>query len=164
MNNNQSPTANIQDKRGEIIKEALYLPPSGGAYNISQVLAKIYPQKALVKGSDRAFNVEAFARADRCTILAIPQIHNQRDTSWNLSHNEPYQTMNNGSLQIKWQENSIDLVLLSCQSDRHHWILADTQKVAENFFNTVCSWNSPIESNNEILVLQDGYLREDREY
>ena len=82
MSNNQDPTANIQDRIRQIIDKAyyLFLHPSGVPYQISQELAENYPHKALVKGSDCAFNVEAFARAGFCTILPSEQIHDQRDT------------------------------------------------------------------------------------
>ena len=55
MSNIQNCEANIQDKIRQIIKKALCLPSSGISYYVSQELAKIYPQKALEKGSDYAF-------------------------------------------------------------------------------------------------------------
>ena len=149
----------MEEKIRQIIVDAFRISP-GVSHEISQELAKIYPHKGWVKGSHPAFNVEAFAKAGHCTMLPSVQIHDQRDTGWNSRKDEPYQTINNGSLQIRWQENPIDVVFVSCGNTRCYWILADTQEVAMNFFSAVCKWNCQIKSD-EILVFQNGYLSKD---
>ena len=136
MSRNQDCPANMQDGI-KVINDALHPFPDGIFGNISQKLTKIYPQKAWVKGSDCSFNVEDFARAGHCTMLPSVQIHNQRNTGWNSWNNKPYQTINNGLIQIIWKENQIDVVLVGDGNGRYYWILADTKEVANNFFSAV---------------------------
>lgn len=161
MNNCQDDPANTPDIIKQIINDALYPFPNGIFGNISQKLAQMYPQKAWVKGHDPAFNVEAFARVGHCTMLPSVQTHNQRDTGWGRN-NKPYQTMNNGLIQIRWEDYQLDVVLVSCGNTRYYWILADTEKVAGNFYGAVCKWNCEIRSD-EILVFQNGFLSKDPE-
>ena len=156
MSNDRDCPTNIQDVIKQIINDSLYPFPNGIFGNISQKLAKIYPQEAWVKGHDPAFNVEAFARAGHCTMLPSVQTHNQRDSWWG-SNNKPYQTMNNGLIQIRWEDYQLDVVLVSCGNTRYYWILADTEEVANNFFSAVCQWSCEIRSD-EILVFQNGYF------
>lgn len=159
MSHYQDRPTNRHDEIKQIINDSLNPFPNGIFGNISQKLAEIYPQEVWVKGSDcsLAFNVEAFARAGHCTMLPSVQTHNQRDTGWNTRNNKPYQTMNNGLIQIRWKENQLDVVLVSCGKTRYYWILADTEEAANNFFSAVCQWNCEIRSD-EILVFQNGYL------
>ncbi len=158
--------ANMQDKMKQLINKALSLPMNAISYHVSQELASIYPQKALLQGSNNyAFDVEAFAEANLCTMLQRVYIHNQIKTDWYKVNNKLYHNLENGNFEVRWQGNQIDLVLMSwiegsCKV-RYYWILADTKEVAENFLTAVCEWNSPI--RNEVLVFENGYWSKNAE-
>ncbi|MBE9033639.1 AAA family ATPase [aff. Roholtiella sp. LEGE 12411] len=143
----------------QLITEALSLPNSAIAYHVSQELAAIYPQKALLESSDSSFNLENYAKANLCNIQYDAYIHNQIITGWNGMDNEIYNYTENASFEVTWQENKFDVLLMSWQEGycktRYHWILADSKELAENFFAAVCEWNSEI--RDEVLVFEDGY-------
>lgn len=152
----------MHDQIKRIIEKALCLPISAIPYHVSQQLSTIYPQRGILEGSDPAFNVEAFARADLCTMHPKRvQIYNQSDTSWNPMSKKLYQTLKNGSVKVTWQGNQLDLLLMSWEGNlcavKYYWILADTKEVAENFFSAVCEWNLQIRREVEILEFQSGY-------
>lgn len=143
-----------------LIDEALNIPMNAISYYMNHKLASIYPQKAVLEvKNDYAFNVEAFAKAELCTILPGVLTHNQIHTSWNGWSNQLYQNMVNGTIEVIWQANRLNLVLMSWQEGscrvKHYWILADEEEVAKNFFTAVAEWNSQIRS--EILVFEHGY-------
>lgn len=143
----------------KLIGEALSLPITAISYYVSQGLTSLYPDKAIVEGSDCSFNIEAYARADKCTLKQQAFIHNQIKFSWNgldkivLNHAE------NAWFEVEWQGHSLDVLLMSWREDwsttRYYWILADTKAVAEGFFAAVCEWNSEI--RDEVLVFEEGY-------
>src|SRR5215469_3126556 len=64
------------------ISEALCLPPPAIEYHVSQNLATLFPNKAMIEGEEGRFNVEEFAQAQHCTITLKTFIHNQRTTHW----------------------------------------------------------------------------------
>lgn len=164
--NRDANDANVEDTMQQLITEALSLPPKAIPYHVSQKLASIYPQKALLEGSNNyAFNVEAFARADLCAMFPGVYTHNQIDTSWNGMSNQLYQNIANGVLEVRWQGNKLDLLLMSWQEGgcqvEYYWILAETQEVAKNFFSSVCEWNTQIRS--EVLVFDHSCWSKDPE-
>lgn len=148
-------------KQIQIIEEAFCSRSSDVSFIVTQELLKGYPHKALVKGKDDRylFRVEAFAKAGGCTMLASEQIQDQRDTLWNERNNQPYQTLITGSLQISWQGNQIDVILI-CSV--YYWILADTREIATDFFSAVCQWSGQIRSDIEILEYKGGGYQKSR--
>jgi len=64
-------------RKEQLIEEALSLPTNAIDYHVSQALADMYPQKALVEGGDGLFDIEAYAGAGYCTIEQKTIIYNQ---------------------------------------------------------------------------------------
>jgi hypothetical protein len=67
---------------------------------------------------------------------------------------------------VLWKGQLIDVVLITwaegnCYRRRHHWIVADERKVAEDFFDAVCEWSCEV--RGEILVYHDGFFRKDKQ-
>jgi AAA+ superfamily predicted ATPase len=146
-------------KMQQLILEALNLPNNAISYYVSQELAALYPKKALLEGNDSTFDVERYAEADFCTIKQDNSIHNQILTGWNGMDCEIYDYTENASLEVTWQGHKFDILLISWQEGhcklRYYWVLADSKEIAENFYATVCEWNSEI--RDEVLVFEDGY-------
>jgi AAA+ superfamily predicted ATPase len=143
----------------QLITKALSLPNDAISYHVSQELAAIYPKKALLESNDSSFNLENYAEANLCKIKYDTHIHNQMLTGWNGMENQIYKYTENASFQVSWQENKLDVLLMSwhegnCKT-RYVWILANSTEIAQNFFAAVCDWNSQI--RDELLVFEDGY-------
>lgn len=167
MSNIHNDGEHMEDQLQQIINEALSLPPNAISYHISQKLASKYPEKALLEGSDSTFAPEAFSNAKLCTLLQKRDCYNQNKTAWSGQYNRLYPYIINGMFEVRWQENQLVLLLMNWKENscsvRYYWILADSKEVAEEFYTTVCKWNSQIEINNEIFVFEGGYWSKNRE-
>lgn len=141
-----------------LIAKALNLPSTAIAYYVSQELAGIYPDKAVVEGSDCSFGVEAYAQGRKCTIEQNSSIHNQFSTSWDGMKNKINKSAENAYLKVSWNGQTIKVILMSWRDGWHtieyYWIIADTQNIAESFFAAVCEWNGTI--REEVLVFEEG--------
>ncbi|KYC35937.1 ATPase [Scytonema hofmannii PCC 7110] len=146
-------------KKQQLILEALNLSPNAIAYHISQELAAFYPKKALLEGSDSAFDFEKYAEANFCSLKYDTSIHNQMTSSWNGMENTIYHCTENASVEVTWEGYQFEILLVSFQDgfcrNKYYWMLADSKEIAERFFTTVCAWNTEVRS--EILVFEDGY-------
>jgi hypothetical protein len=147
-------------KTQQLILEALNLPTNAITYYVSQELAALYPKKALLEGSDYAFDLERYAEANFCTIKkADTYIHNQIISGWDGMENKIDNSTENGNFEVTWEGYNLDVLLISFQDGycktRYYWILADSKNIAEKFFAAVCEWNSEVRS--EILVFEEGY-------
>ena len=143
--------------RENFIDEALCRPANHISYYVSRRLAELYSDKEIVEGSDSAFSLEAFARGGQCSLIAGGSVHDHIETEWKGPGRELSRESHNGWFNVLWQEHLIDVVLLTFNNDyysRHHWILADTKQVAEDFFRAVCSWCAEV--RGEILVFDGG--------
>lgn len=149
----------------QLILEALNLPTNAITYHVSQELAALYPKKALLEGSNYAFDLERYAEAKLCTIKYDTCIHNQIVSGWDGMENKIDRSTENGSFEVTWEGHNLDVLLISFQQGycktRYYWILADSKDVAEKFFAAVCEWNSEIRS--EILVFEEGYWSKNTE-
>lgn len=61
----------------QFIREALCLPASAIEYYVSQILADMYRQKALVQGSDGLFDLEEYANSGYCIVEQKALVYNQ---------------------------------------------------------------------------------------
>ncbi|HBE18960.1 MAG TPA: ATPase [Cyanobacteria bacterium UBA11149] len=142
----------------KLITKALNLPSNAIPYYVSQKLAALYPDKAVVEGRDCAFDVESYAREKKCSIEQNMSIHNQFSTSWDGMDNTINKTAQNAWLKVSWNGQSIKVILMNWQEGWHniqyYWIIADTQNIAESFFTSVCEWNGTI--RDEVLVFEEG--------
>ncbi|HKY27241.1 MAG TPA: ATP-binding protein [Pyrinomonadaceae bacterium] len=152
------------DKK-DFIKRALYKPNDYIAYHVARELAKLYPDKTIVEGATGYFDLEEFARAEKCTIVEEGSIFHHIRTFWKGPRKEPIQEVENSWLNVLWRGQLLEVVLISwaesCYRFRHHWIIADDRKVADTFFAEVCEWSAEV--RGEILVFQDGDWEKNRE-
>ncbi len=67
----------------ELITEVLCLPYTAIEYAISERMAKLFPDKALIEGNNYGyFDVETYAEAGQCVLTAKTFLHNQKMTYW----------------------------------------------------------------------------------
>ena len=51
------------------IKDALHKPSDYVAYHVGRELAELYADKAIIQGETEYFDLEAFVRAEKCTVV-----------------------------------------------------------------------------------------------
>lgn len=148
-----------------LIADAFEKPSDGIAYHIGRELAKLHPGKAIIQGETGYFDLEAFVRAEKCSMVHETSLFNHIKTDWLGSGKAPRQSIENSWLNVLWRGELLDVILVSysqrCYLSRHHWIVADTQRSAEAFLAEVCEWSSEVRS--EVLVFEDGEWAKNRE-
>ena len=149
----------------DFIKDALYKPNDYIAYHVGRQLAELHPGKTIIEGQTGYFDLEAFVRAEKCSVVHEASIFNHIRTVWNGPGKDQTQTVENSWLNVLWNGELLDVVLVtwaeSCYRSRHHWIVAETRKLAEAFFADVCEWASEV--RGEVLVFQDGEWTKNKE-
>ena len=147
------------------ITDALYKPNDCIAYHVGRELAELYPRKAIIEGETGYFDLEAFARAEKCFVVHETSLFNHIKTDWDGPQKDPRRSIQNSWLNVLWKGNALDVILITyaegCYPSRHHWIVADSKDLAEGFFAEVCEWSSEVRS--EVLVFQDGEWAKNKE-
>ncbi len=151
--------------RENFIRDALLKPNDYIAYHVGRELAELHPGKAIVEGENRYFDLEAFVRAEKCSIIDERSIFNHVRTEWRGAGRKQREYIQNSWLNVLWKGQLLDVVLLtwaeSCYPSRHHWIVADDKTLAWEFFAAVCEWGCEV--RGEILVYQNGYFEKDQD-
>lgn len=126
----------------QFFSEVLSLPPPAIEYSISERLAALFPNKALIEGSGH-FGVEEYAAAQLCTLTKKTFVYNQVETYWlgpepqmmpwyhramilggvvdgmesaslpKDTEEETYDRSENAWLEVEWQGNSLDVILMN---------------------------------------------------
>jgi AAA+ superfamily predicted ATPase len=80
------------------------------------------------------------------------------DAAMPASASETRDAISKAWLEVQWQGNSLDVLVLHIQGEGfqkiHTWLLADTEEIARGFFSAVSRWNAEIRS--EVLVFDNG--------
>jgi len=141
----------------DLISEALCEPTDYKGYLISRKLTELCNDKEIVEGMSYAFNLGAYAKAKQCTIVNETSVHNQVETEWNGLGEDITYSAENSWLNVLWRGQLLDVLLVSWFENgykkSHHWIVADTRVLAEEFFCAVCGWDAEV--RGEILVYDD---------
>ena len=66
----------------DFIKDALYKPNDYIAYHVGRELAELHPGKAIIEGNTGYFDLEAYVRAEKCTIVSESSVFNHLRTHW----------------------------------------------------------------------------------
>lgn len=140
------------------LNEALYQHSDVLSYYVSRILAERYAGAAIVEGQEYAFDIEEFERAGQCDIVCVNTLHNQIKTEWMGIGEKLERKYENAWLSVMWKDHLLDVILMTYlndgSKDRYHWIMAESQAIAEGFLQAVCDWTSPVEG--EILVFENG--------
>src|ERR1044071_952861 len=147
------------------IREALYKPNDYIAYHVARELAELHPDKAIIEGQTSYFDVDAFVRDEKCAVVEQKSVFRHVTTEWTGAGNRLKQETRNSWLNVLWQGHLLDVILITWIEGyyfrRHHWIVAEEQEVAEQFFDAVCDWSSAV--RGEILVFENGYFEKDQQ-
>jgi len=147
------------------IRDALYKPNDYIAYHVGRELVQLHPDKTILEGQTGHFDLEAFVRDERCSVVEQKSVFHHIQTEWEGAGEKLKQKIENSWLNVLWNGQLLDVVLItwneSCHRRRHHWIVADERKMAEDFLDAVCEWSCEV--RGEILVFHDGEFEKDRQ-
>lgn len=147
------------------IRDALHQPQDYIAYHVSRKLAELHPEKTILEGRNWEFDLDAFVRDGKCSVIAEKSVFYHALTEWRGTEKKPRQQTENAWLNVLWGGELLDVVLISwsegCSIQQGHWILADNRQIAESFLGAVCAWSCEV--RGEILVYQNGYFKKDKE-
>jgi AAA+ superfamily predicted ATPase len=148
-----------------LIRDALLLPNDVIAYHVGRELAELYSEKKIIHGQNWYFDLDAFVRANQCSVVEERLIFNDVRTDWEGIGKPTTKQTENAWLNVLWQGKLFEVVLITwsdgCYRRRHHWIVGDDKKSCEALLTAVCEWSSEI--RGEILVYQDGYFQKNKE-
>src|ERR1700752_451818 len=147
------------------IREALHKPNDYIGYHVGRELAELHPDKAIIEGRTSYFDLNAFVRDGRCSVVEQKSVFHHVTIDWEGSGRKLKQEIQNSWLNVLWKGQLLDVVFITWvegyYTRRHHWIVADDRQTAECFFDAVCEWNCEV--RGEILVFQDGYFEKDQQ-
>ena len=140
------------------IKDALHQPHDYIAYHVGRELAELHPGKAIIEGDNGTFDLDAFVRAEKCSLVHETALFNHVKTDWMGPGRAPRPSVENSWVNILWNGKLLDVIFITytqgCYPSRHYWIVADDKQVAGEFFAAVCDWSSEV--RGEVLIFQDG--------
>ena len=147
------------------ITEAFHEPRDYVAYHVGRELVELHPGKSIIEGETGSFDLEAFVRAGKCTVVHETSLFSHIKTDWIGAGRKLKDRVENSWLNVLWRGTLIDVLFLSwaegCYKTRHHWIIAEDRKVAEDFFREVCEWCDQV--RGEVLVFEDGEWEKNQE-
>src|SRR5215510_4612715 len=147
------------------IRDAHHKPNDYMAYHVGRELAELYPGKTILEGRSGYFDLEAFVNDEKCSVVEEKSVFHHVKLDWEGVGEKLKQRIQNSWLNVLWQGHLLDVILITwsegCYHRRHHWIVAEERKVAEDFFNAVCEWSCEV--RGEILVYQDGFFDKDKQ-
>jgi hypothetical protein len=148
-----------------LISKALAKPPNQISYYVSQLLARLHSDRAMIEGNSHAFDLDAYARAGLCSLARELSIHQQISTEWQGRGDELLPETENAWFNVLWQGHLLDVLFVSWSDDgcktRYHWIVAESREIAERFFLDVCNWSTEV--RGEILVFDgSGWSKNER--
>jgi AAA+ superfamily predicted ATPase len=147
------------------IRDALYKPNDYIAYHVGRGLAELHPGKSILEGRNWYFDLEAFIRAEKCSVVEQKSVFHHVRTDWMGIGKKQREHIVNSWLNVLWKGQLLDVILITwtegCSLRRHYWIVADEKQLADDFFDAVCEWGCEI--RGEILVYHDGDFEKDEE-
>ena len=149
----------------ELISEALYLPSDAIAYFVSRELSRLCSDKSIIEGAFYSFDLVGYAGAELCSMVGEIAVFNKSRIDWAPSGKEFVEEPENAFFNVLWQGRLLDVLFLTwtvegCR-ERHHWIIAEDRRIAEDFLRAVCEWATEV--RGEILVFDGGYWYKNQE-
>ena len=136
------------------ISATLHLPGNAITYDVSERLAALFPDRAVIQTNASAFELEDYAAEGHCVLAARPEPHAQRVLEWYGPEDGLKERVHNAWLDVSWQGHDLEVVVVSCDDQRHWFILAEAEPLARRFVDAVCAWG--MEVRDEVLVFEHG--------
>src|SRR5437870_11507480 len=93
----------------KFITDALYKPNDYIAYHIGRELAELHPGKVIIEGETGHFDLEAFVREERCSVVHETSLFNHIKTDWDGPGKEPKRSVENSWLNVLWRGHLLDV-------------------------------------------------------
>ncbi len=141
-----------------IFREALLLPANAIGYHTNRQIANLFPDRAILFGTEYGFELESYVRAMECRMEANPAVFQHITTDWHGHGRGAVRSVASGWYRVQWEGSALEVGFLSwsdgsCER-RYHWILSDTLEIAERFLCAVCDWAAEV--RGEVLVFDNG--------
>jgi hypothetical protein len=68
----------------DFIRDAHYKPNDYLAYHVGRELAELHPGKAIIEGNTGYFDLEAFVRAEKCSVIEESSVIYHFRTDWDV--------------------------------------------------------------------------------
>lgn len=146
-----------------LLGAALAQPTNAIAYSVSERLAALFPECAVLEGEVGHCGVEEYARAGHCSLTLKAGAHNQLASSWDpeCGHSA---AARNAFFEVEWRGQSLTVLLMAWSKmysdERFFWIVANDHATAEAFYEEVCAWNAEV--RDEVLVFDGGCWNKSR--
>ncbi len=141
----------------DFLSTALALPTTAIAYSVSEKLAGLFPDRAILEGEQAYCDIEKYAHAGLCTLRLKSDVHNQLSASWD-AQTGLHKSAHNAWYEVEWRGKSLEALILTWNTGFRDqtflWILADDDATADAFFSEVSSWNAEV--RDEVLVFDGG--------
>jgi len=149
-----------------LLRDGLQQPVSAIAYEVSQRLATLFPEKESIEGDACPFDLLEFVQGEHCTVCPkSDSLYNQIVTNWRSAEHPLYETFQNLWFEVTWKGYTLDVLLMQWPvgytSESHYWILTEQKAVAQEFFKAVCDWAAEV--RGEVLVFEEGSWRKSRD-
>jgi hypothetical protein len=147
----------------KLFSDLLYLPDQALVYEMSRLVAQIYPDKFLLETEDYEFELDEYAIVGKCSLRLLDDLHPQFQTEWISLEKGGKSGPRNGMYEVRWRGVVMKVlhVTYGGADTERYYILADHAKDARAFFAAVCAWGTEV--HGEILVYRGGYWRKDKD-
>jgi AAA+ superfamily predicted ATPase len=141
-----------------LFRHALQMSVNAIGRHVTQELADRFPERAILFGTDYAFELEEYVRTMECPCEADPNVFQHIATEWEGHGLGVTRETASGWYRVQWEGQNLEIGLLSwtdgSSDQRYHWILAPRREIAEKFLCAVCDWSSEV--RGEVLVFERG--------
>ncbi len=141
----------------DFLNHSLALPVNAIAYAVSEKLAALFPERAVVEGALVYCDVEKFAAAGLCSLRPKADVHNQFSAAWDEEYGL-WKTGRNAWYDVDWDGRTLEVLVLTWSTGFHEqrfvWVIAEGEAMAEAFFSEVSAWNAEV--RDEVLVFDGG--------
>jgi hypothetical protein len=142
-----------------LFDDELREPTAAIAYRISRRLAECFAGKYVLEAKDQPFDLLEFAADGHCSASLRTESHNQLLTDWEGRGEGLSIAPATAHYLVRYRDQSLQVITSGWPQGvyhnvRWHWIVADSQDIAEQFLQEACEWCNEV--RGEVLVFSDG--------
>ncbi|HEX5833755.1 MAG TPA: hypothetical protein VFY34_07875, partial [Pyrinomonadaceae bacterium] len=95
------------------IRDALHQPRDYTAYHVARELAELHPEKTILEGKNWEFDLDAFVRAEKCSVVAQKSVFQHATVDWEDPGEKLEERIENAWLNVLWNGELFDVVLIT---------------------------------------------------
>ena len=136
------------------IFDELQKPVTAIAYRIGRAVKELRKDQHVLETQHEVFDLYEFAGDGHCELQSKPDLHQQIQSLWHTPQEALYREALNTWFDVSWQGHKLEVVTASWnenfQRPAIHWVIAESQQIAESFVIALCDWCSEV--RGEVLV------------